>query len=247
MCRCLAAVTVLLATAPIAAQERTFDELLQQATQAAQRGDHAQAIERLTAAVKAKPEEPLARYLRGREHFRAGQIAEAVADFDQYVRLLPSAENQQWERGIAYYYAGEYAKGARQFENYQKFHDQDVENSAWRYLCVARAESIEKAQANMLPIQHDSRVPMMEIYELYRGTLKPADVLAAAEAGNPDKNQLNQRLFYAHLYIGLWHEAAGRADEARRHILEAEKHKIAHFMWDVAHVHAERLRAAERK
>jgi hypothetical protein len=45
----------------------------------------------------------------------------------------------------------------------------------------------------------------------------------------------------------LWHEAGGRAEEARKHILEAEKHKIAHYMWDVAHVHAERLRAAEKK
>jgi len=242
-----AAIISLLAIAPVCGQEPSLDDLLQQATQAAQRGEHAQAIERLSAAIKARPQEPIAWYLRGREHFRAGQIAESVADFDQYVRLLPSAENQQWERGIAYYYAGEYAKGAKQFENYQKFHDQDVENSAWRYLCVARAESVEKAQANMLPIMSDPRIPMMQIYELYRGKLKPDDVLAAAQTDNPDKSRLNQRLFYAHLYIGLWHDAAGRAEEAKQHILEAEKHKIAHFMWDVAHVHAERLRAAEKK
>jgi lipoprotein NlpI len=44
------------------------------------------------------------------------------------------------------------------------------------------------------------------------------------------------------LYIGLWHEAAGNATEANQHILEAEKHKIAHYMWDVGHVHAERLK-----
>ena len=247
MNRCIVLSLALLAAARTNAQEPSYEDLLQQATQSAQRGDHRQAIERLTAAIKASPQEPLPLYLRGREHFRAGQIAESVADFDRYVELLPSAENQQWERGISYYYAGEYAKGAKQFENYQKFHNQDVENSAWRYLCVARAEGVEKAQATMLPIEHDPRVPMMQIYELYRGKLKPEDVLKAAEGGNPDMNQLNQRLFYAHLYIGLWHEAGGRAEEARKHILEAEKHKIAHYMWDVAHVHAERLRAAEKK
>lgn len=247
MLRHMPAIVLLLALSPACAQEAPLDDLLQQATQAAQRGEHAKALEHLSAAIKARPEEPIAWYLRGREHFRAGQINESVADFDQYVRLLPSAENQQWERGISYYYAGEYAKGAKQFENYQKFHDQDVENSAWRYLCVARAENAEKAQANMLPIMADPRVPMMQIYELYRGKLKPEDVLAAAEAGRPDANQLNQQLFYAHLYVGLWHEAAGRAEEAKKHILEAEKHKIAHYMWDVAHVHAERLRAAEKK
>lgn len=246
MDRCLTVIVLLLAL-PVVAQETSLDEQLKQATQAAQRGEHAKAIEQLSAAIKARPEEPIAWYLRGREHFRAGQVNESVADFDQYVRLLPSAENQQWERGISYYYAGEFAKGARQFENYQKFHDQDVENSVWRYLCVARAESVEKAQANMLPITADPRVPMMEIYELYRGNLKPEKVFEACQADKPDPNRLNQRLFYAHLYIGLWHEAAGRAEEARKHILEAEKHKIAHYMWDVAHVHAERLRAAEKK
>src|SRR3954465_6600744 len=115
------------------------DELLQQAAQASQRGEHERAIARLSDAIKASPMTPLAWYLRGREHFRAGKIAESVADFDKYVQLLPEAANKQWERGISYYYNGEFAKGAKQFEDYQKFHDQDVENSVWRYLCVARA------------------------------------------------------------------------------------------------------------
>ena len=99
----------------------------------------------------------------------------------------------------------------------------------------------------MLPISEDRRVPMMQIYDLYRGKLKPEEVMAATEAGNPSKEQLNSRLFYAHLYVGLWHEAAGSKELAKKHILEAEKHKIGHYMWDVAHVHAERLRNEKTK
>jgi hypothetical protein len=83
----------------------------------------------------------------------------------------------------------------------------------------------------------------MQIFDLYRGQKKPEDVLKVAQAGQPLASELNTRLFYTHLYLGLWHEAAGRAEEAKKHILEAEKHKIGHYMWDVAHVHAERLRA----
>src|SRR5687768_14733183 len=114
MARSAVAITlVLLATARANCQQPSFEDLLQQATQAAQRGEHRQAIDRLTAAIKANPQQPLPLYLRGREHFRAGQVAESVADFDRYVELLPSAENQQWERGISYYYAGDYAKGAK--------------------------------------------------------------------------------------------------------------------------------------
>jgi lipoprotein NlpI len=237
----------LLAVMGLAHADEAVDRLLQQAMQAALRGDHAQAIARLTEAIEVEPTRAIALYERGREHFRAGHIREAVADFDKYVQLQPRAENRQWERGIAYYCAGEFAKGAKQFADYQQFHDQDVENSVWRYLCVARTDSVEKARAGLLPITSDPRVPMMEIYGLYQGKLKPEDVLGAATTEPPNRELLNQRLFYAHLYIGLWHEAAGRAEEAKRHILEAEKHKIAHYMWDVAHVHAERLRPGAAK
>ncbi len=242
------AIVALLAR-PGAAQDT--DATLQTAMQFAERGEHTRAVGKLSEAIKVSPTTPLPWYLRGREHFRAGKIAESVADFDKFIELEPRAANQQWERGISLYYAREYDKGAKQFEDYQKFHDQDVENSVWRYLCVARASGLEKARSTLLPINNDPRVPMMEIYKLYQGKLKPDDVLAAATSGlsSSDAAQrelLNQRLFYAHLYIGLWHEAAGEAENARQHILEAEKHKIGHYMWDVAHVHADHLRAAEK-
>jgi lipoprotein NlpI len=223
------------------------DELLQQAMQAAQRGEHERAITRLSEAIKASPTTAIAWYERGRENFKAGKFAESVADFDKYVQLVPQAEKQQWERGISCYYAGDFAQGAKQFEDYQKFHDQDVENSVWRYLCIARSSGVEKARATLLPIVSDPRIPMMQIYGLYQGKLKPDDVLAAANANPPHRELHNQRLFYAQLYIGLWYDAAGNAEEAKKHILEAEKHKIAHYMWDVARVHAERLRGADQK
>jgi lipoprotein NlpI len=218
------------------------EQLLQQATQAAQRRDHERAIRLLGQVLEARPKHPLAWYLRGRENFRAGKIEQSVADFDKHVELNPGEENRQWERGIANYYAGQYEKGAKQFADYQNYHDQDVENSVWRYLCIARDKNVEDARKSLLPITSDPRPVMMEIYALYQGKLKPDDVLAAAKADEPIRELLNQRLFYAHLYLGLWHEAAGNVEEARKHILEAEKHKIGHYMWDVAHVHANRLR-----
>jgi lipoprotein NlpI len=223
----------------------SIETLNRQAAQAAQRREFPRAIELLDkiVALDATAAEP--HYWRGRANFCAGKIDAAVADFDKYLELNPSAKSRQWERGIALYYAGKFAAGAKQFELYQTYHDQDVENSAWRYLCVARAAGVEKAKENMLPIESDRRVPMMAIYDLYRGKKKPEEVLAAAEAGQPLKTELNLRLFYAHLYIGLWHEAAGRAAEAKQHILLAEEHKIGHYMWDVAHVHAERLRKSK--
>ena len=242
---------VLLFCCHFAAAKDSEEDLLQRAAQASARGESEQAIGVLTEVLTRNPKQSLACYLRGRENFRAGKIKESVSDLDKHVELAtaldPKAEARQWERGISYYYAGEFEKGAKQFELYQTFHDQDVENSTWRYLCVARTDGVEKARKNLLPISDDRRVPMMQIYDLYRGKLKPADVLAAAEAGEPTKGALNQQLFYANLYIGLWHEAAGEKDLAKKHILEAEKHRIGHYMWDVAHVHADLLRAEEKE
>jgi len=87
---------------------------------------------------------------------------------------------------------------------------------------------------------------MMQVYDLYRGRATPDVVLTAARAGEPSDAELNQRLFYAHLYLGLYYEATGDNDRAKTHILEAaDNHKIGHYMWDVARVHAERLRGAE--
>jgi lipoprotein NlpI len=237
----LASVVLTVALSQLVASAQDLEQLLRQATEAAQRGEHDRSIRLFTQVIESSPSDNIAWYLRGRENFRAGKISESVADFDKYVELEPNAESRQWERGISYYYAGKFAAGARQFETYQKFHDQDVENSTWRYLCVARESNVEKARTTLLPIQFDPRVPMMQIFGLYQGKLKPEDVLAAANENPPNADALNQRLFYAHLYIGLWHEAAGNAAEAKRHILEAERHKIAHYMWDVAHIHAQRL------
>ncbi len=219
------------------------DELLNRARTAAAAGKNKEAVDFATQVIKADATRAGAYYLRGREHFRLGKISESVADLDKYVALQPRAEPQQWERGISYYYAKQFKKGASQFELYQTYHDNDVENSVWRYLCVARTEGVEKARKNMLEIKNDTRVAMMHIYDMYRGKLTPDDVLKTANAGEPTKQQLNRRLFYAHLYIGLFHEAAGKEKLARQHITKAAKeHKIGHYMWDVAHVHANRFK-----
>ena len=87
---------------------------------------------------------------------------------------------------------------------------------------------------------------MAEIYELFRGRATPEAVLAAARANEPSDEALRKRLFYSHLYIGLFHELEGKTDLARKHILLAdEKYCVEGYMWNVAHVHAELLGARD--
>lgn len=174
---------------------------------------------------------------RGAEQFKLGHIQESLDDFDRAIKLDPAQAPYNWQRGISLYYAGRYEDGRKQFELHQTVNSNDVENAVWRYLCMARAGTAASARAAILPIHHDARVPMMQIYGLYQGKLGVDDVLAAAKAGNPPASELNDRLFYAHLYIGLYYEAAGDAKAAREHIERAVSYRADHYMGDVARVH----------
>ena len=148
-----------------------------------------------------------------------------------------------WQRGIALYYAGRYDDCRRQFESHRAVNPDDVENAAWHFLCVARAESPAKARAALLPVGPDARVPMREIYQMFRGTLTPEQVLSAAGA-QPDAQ------FYGHLYLGLYFEALGMKDRALEHIKIAAADRFERYggyMHMVARVHLRSLTACARK
>lgn len=203
----------------------------------------ADAIADYDRAVKLDPKLGVAYDLRGSEHFKQGKIAESLADFDRFLELEPAERNGHWRRGISLYYAGKFDEGRKQFEGYEKVDTNDVENAVWHFLCNARAVGVEKARTQVLKIGKDRRVPMMEVYSLFKGEIKPDDVLTAAKAGQPPEAELNARLFYAHLYLGLYYEVLGDKRQALEHLTRAAKdYRIGHYMGDVAHVHAELLR-----
>ena len=125
-----------------------------------------------------------------------------------------------------------------------QFDDADVENAVWRFMCMVRSVGLEKAQAEMLKIGDDRRVPMRNIYELYRGKTTPEAVLAAAVKGEPGPELKSRQLFYAHLYLGIWFDLLGERAKALDHLNKAtDDHRIDHYMWDVARVHRDRLAA----
>jgi lipoprotein NlpI len=207
---------------------------------------HEDAIADFDKAIDLDPKLAEAYDHRGSERFKRGQVAESLADFDKYLELRPEAKNGHWKRGIALYYAGKFDEGRRQFEGYEKVDTNDVENAVWHYLCNARAVGAEKARAAMLKIGKDRRVPMTEVYELYAGRAKPEDVLAAARAGRPGDEELKKRLFYAHLYLGLYYDAEGDKKKALEHIAKAaDEYRIGHYMGDVAVVHRDLLKKAK--
>src|SRR5438309_431292 len=184
-------------------------------------------------------------HARRPNHLRrsAGRVKESAADFDKFLELSPDQAPKLWQRGISLYYAGRYEDGQRQFELHQTINRNDVENAVWHFLCVARRAGIDKARAALLKIENDPRVPMMQIYALYAGKGSAEDVMKAATTGKPSPNELNERLFYAHLYLGLYFDVAGNEKMAREHIVQAaELFKVDNYMGDVARIHAALMR-----
>ena len=198
--------------------------------------------------IKLDPKSTGAWQQRGTAYFKLGKIKESIADFDKVIELVPDQEPHHWQRGICYYYAGRFEDGRKQFESHQTVNQNDVENAVWHFLCVTRAAGVEKARAALIPIKGDSRVPMAQVHDLFAGKAKPADVLAAAQAGDAPAAKRSPQLFYAHLYLGLYFEAIGDAKQARDYIFKAAAQAGDNdYMGDVARVHAEILRKQEKK
>jgi lipoprotein NlpI len=203
---------------------------------------HDKAIADFTRCLQRDPKCAAAYDQRGSEQFILGHIQKSLNDFDKFLALQPSAAPGHWKRGISLYYARRYEDGRQQFKDGDKIFADDVENAVWHFLCNAKLQGIDKARAEMLKIGKDKRVPLMEIYGLFMGKCKPADVLAAAEAENVPAELRKQQLFYAHLYLGLYYDALGDKRKALEHMnLAAGKYRLG-YMGDVAHVHAELLR-----
>lgn len=223
---------------------------LAQAQQAIERHDCAAAVRILDALIELQPEDPQLYYWRGRERFRLARFTESVADFNRYVELRPDQASRQWERGIACFYAGQFAVGAKQFESYQNFHNADVENTIWRFLCQAKAQSLEVARVSMLKTEPDPRPAMDAILELYQGKRTPQDVFALASDARLSEAQRGAAKFYAGLYVGLYYDIQGRGEEARNSLesaaseeaLKAGSGRINRYMWDVARLHLARLK-----
>lgn len=185
-------------------------------------------------AISANAQDVRAIFERAVEDFHAARIADSVKGFDEVARLVPAQAPQLWQRGIALYYAARFKDCRAQFESHRTVNPNDVENAAWHFLCVARAESPEKAKAALLPVGPDSRAPMREIYRMFRGEMTPKQVIDAA--GSDGEAQ-----FYAHLYAGLYYEALGKKDAALAELRVAaqDKYSMGGYMHGVARVHTQ--------
>jgi lipoprotein NlpI len=185
---------------------------------------------------------------RGDALFFLGQFDAAVRDYSQMVILDPGRDASHWRRGIAWFYAGEFEKAAGQFERYHSFDKVDRENGIWRYLCQVKAHGVETARRGLLRYEKDDRPPFPDVYRLFSGDTPPDQILEHIAQADAVDLEREKRLFYAHLYIGLWHAVHDRPQQARFHLEKCVENTWAptagygpRYMWHVARLHRERL------
>src|SRR5436190_9154017 len=137
----------------------------------------------LIAVVQTQARRPQEVFDQAVKDFSEGRVVQSAAGFDTLAKMVPESAPDLWQRGIALYYAGRYKDCRAQFELHRTVNPADVENAAWHFLCVARQESPENAKRALLPVGPDSRVPMREIYEMFRGKYTPEQVMRSAGDG----------------------------------------------------------------
>ena len=208
-----------------------------------QQKDLEKAIAAYTQSIRLDPQRPPAWQRRGVARFMLNRPKQAVEDFDKYLELRPGERPHHWQRGIALYYAGQFDQAAKQFDLHKTVNPDDVENSAWHFLCVAKSKGPDAARKSLIDVKGDSRIPLMKVQETLAGKATPDDVLAEAKKGDPDEHEARLRLFYAHLYVGLYFEALGDAPKAKEHVsLAAGKYFVEGYMGGVARVHMKQTR-----
>lgn len=179
-----------------------------------------------------RPNEPQAYVRRGMLNFKLAKIEESIEDFDRAEKLDPRLSPYLWQRGLSYYYAERFDEGAKQFELDLTVNAQDVEETVWRYLCIARLKGVSEAQNSLLVVRNDPRLVMRRVYELYAGNCTLDDVLAAGQ------KEGRRGMFYSHLYVGLYYEAQEEVERACEYIVKAvNEYQLDDYMWHLASVH----------
>jgi lipoprotein NlpI len=186
--------------------------------------------------------------LRARTQFKAGRLHDAIADWEMFTKRQPDVSQDPYlfTLGIAYAIAGRDEDARKRFEWYDVVQGNDAEAAAWHFLAVARHSGVAAARERLLEITEDKRIPLMQVYAMLRGELRPGRVLAAARAGEPTPREQERSMFYAHLYLGVFFEATCKPGLARVYLRRAAAGEAIgdvtmDYMREVARVFADEL------
>lgn len=201
-------------------------------------GAHEKAAEKAQQAGEAAGDSPEILQRAAEILYRAGASKQSLTFFNRVVELEPDFAPSNWQRGIALCSCGEWEAGAKQFKIHHDVNPDDVENSAWYFLCVAKTKGMEAARETVIPSRGDSRQPMMSVLKMLQGSLEPAEVAQAAVDNTPEGTSARKSAqFYADLYIGLYYDCLDDAAQAQKFLKRSLTYGIDGYMADTARVY----------
>lgn len=215
-------------------------ELRSKAIASLNAGEKAKALEAANQLIENFPNSAAAMLTAADTLLRSGKPKESLQYFDRYLKFEPDALPYLWQRGIAQYFAGSYQDGVKQFEVHRRVNPNDVENAAWHFLCLARADSFKKASELVLPAPGDPRIPMEEVLEMLKSD--DTDLVKKRIQSVPANTGERMRAdFYGYFYLGLYADAKGEQAAALDWLKKSAADAPHHYMGDIARVYVEYL------
>ncbi|MCC6510983.1 MAG: hypothetical protein IT423_17915 [Pirellulaceae bacterium] len=190
------------------------NQLLQSANTAYRADKFDEAAKLALEAAKLAPEEVDVQQGAAQLLFLSGKVEESLPSFEKANQLDKTLAPHNWQRGVALGCAGKFAEGAAQFGLHHDVNPDDVENSAWYFLCIAKTKGKAAAEASVIGSRGDRREPMMSVLKMLQGTLKPDEVLVAAKTNTKEGPERKMALFYGFLYVGLYYDSIGEDEKA---------------------------------
>ncbi len=212
-------------------------ELLQRGVDLLAAGEFADAQKAALEASKLGADSPQVSQQAAEILYQSGNAKKSVELFDRAIELAPSLFAYNWQRGIALCTSGDFQRGAEQFKSHHQVNPDDVENSAWYFLCVAKTDGLEEARKLVIPSRGDSRQPMMSILQMLKGELEPEQVMQSAIDSTPEGSLRKRAQFYADLYIGLYYDSLGQSEKAASHLKSSLQYDQNGYMANTARVY----------
>ena len=163
---------------------------------------------------------------------QCGLVKESLPGFDAYAKAHPDRKPFLWQRGIALYFVERYKDGVEQFEIHREVNPNDVENAAWHYLCLAKHESPEKADQEVLPAPNDPRPTMEQVLQMFKtgNTKAVQDEIDRLK----DTPRSKTAQFYGYFYLGLYADAKGKTKPALEYMTKSADVAPANYMGHIA-------------
>lgn len=163
---------------------------------------------------------------------QCGLVEESLPGFDAYAKAHPDRKPFLWQRGIALYFVERYKDGVEQFEIHREVNPNDVENAAWHYLCLAKHQSPEKADQEVLPAPNDPRPTMEQVLQMFKtgNTQAVQDEIDRLK----DSPRSTTAQFYGYFYLGLYADAQGNTKPALKYMTQSAEVAPANYMGHIA-------------